>query len=103
MPAPCAPPAAAAALRPLWCLLAQVETHLSHAPLATRKLARCLAVFLLSYSTAYMETLTISHVSARRRARAALLAACLPVYLSATTHQFCANAAPPLHHSVTAA
>lgn len=41
----------------------QVENHLSHAPLGTRKVARALAVFLLSYFTAYMETLTISHVS----------------------------------------
>jgi hypothetical protein len=41
----------------------QVESHLSHAPLATRKVARALAVFLLSYATAFMETLTISHVS----------------------------------------
>lgn len=40
----------------------QVENHLSHASLTTRKIARILAVFLLSYATAYMETLTISHV-----------------------------------------
>eukprot|EP00879_Flechtneria_rotunda_P033226 GHRR01036776.1.p1 GENE.GHRR01036776.1~~GHRR01036776.1.p1 ORF type:complete len:245 (+),score=51.51 GHRR01036776.1:384-1118(+) len=43
-------------------LLRRVESHLSHAPLQTRKVARGLAVFLLSYATAYMETLTISHV-----------------------------------------
>eukprot|EP00879_Flechtneria_rotunda_P029988 GHRR01032466.1.p1 GENE.GHRR01032466.1~~GHRR01032466.1.p1 ORF type:complete len:180 (+),score=33.21 GHRR01032466.1:886-1425(+) len=42
-------------------LLRRVESHLSHAPLQTRKVARGLAVFLLSYATAYMETLTISH------------------------------------------
>lgn len=41
----------------------QVESHLSHASLGVRKLARGLAVFLLAYSTAYMETLTIAHVS----------------------------------------
>ncbi|GBF93808.1 cycloeucalenol cycloisomerase [Raphidocelis subcapitata] len=42
-------------------LLRRVETHLAGSPLAVRKLARALAVFLLSYATAYMETLTISH------------------------------------------
>ena len=41
----------------------QVETHLASAPLHTRKVARCLIVFLLSYATAYKETLTIAHVS----------------------------------------
>jgi hypothetical protein len=46
----------------------QVETHLTGAPLLTRKVARCLIVFLLSYSTAYMETLTISHVGSSMRA-----------------------------------
>jgi hypothetical protein len=53
-------------LRVIACL--QVESHLSHAPLATRKVARALAVFLLSYATAFMETLTISHVSEADRA-----------------------------------
>ncbi|KAF8063107.1 CPI1 [Scenedesmus sp. PABB004] len=41
--------------------LRRVDAHLAHAPLATRRLARGLAVFLLAYGTAYMETLTISH------------------------------------------
>jgi hypothetical protein len=41
----------------------QVESPLSHASLGVRKLARGLAVFLLAYSTAYLETLTIAHVS----------------------------------------
>jgi len=41
----------------------QVESHLSHTSLTTRKLARSLTVFLLAYTTAYMETLTIAHVS----------------------------------------
>lgn len=42
-------------------VLRRVESHLSHASLGVRKLARGLAVFLLAYSTAYMETLTIAH------------------------------------------
>ncbi|KAF6255411.1 cyclopropyl isomerase-like protein [Scenedesmus sp. NREL 46B-D3] len=42
-------------------VLRRVEAHLSHAPLGTRKVARALAVFLLSYATALMETLTIAH------------------------------------------
>eukprot|EP00775_Hariotina_reticulata_P005208 gene5208-5446_t len=42
-------------------LLRRVDTHLAHAPLRIRKLAHALAVFLLAYFTAYMETLTISH------------------------------------------
>jgi hypothetical protein len=47
----------------------QVESHLAHAPLTTRKLARALAVFLLSYATAFMETLTISHVRQQQQQR----------------------------------
>jgi hypothetical protein len=42
--------------------LLKVETQLADKPLATRKAARCVVVFLLSYATAYMETLTIAHV-----------------------------------------
>jgi cycloeucalenol cycloisomerase len=42
--------------------LRRVEAHLSHASLLTRKVARCLVVFLLAYATAFMETLTIAHV-----------------------------------------
>lgn len=44
-------------------VLRRVEAHLSHASLLTRKVARCLVVFLLAYATAFMETLTIAHVS----------------------------------------
>ncbi|KAI8471701.1 MAG: hypothetical protein J3K34DRAFT_416495 [Monoraphidium minutum] len=42
-------------------LLRRVENHMAGASLGARKLARCLAVFLLSYATAYAETLTIAH------------------------------------------
>ncbi len=41
----------------------QVENYLAGSPLSTRKAARILIVFVLSYVTAYMETLTIAHVS----------------------------------------
>lgn len=51
----------------------QVENHLAHTPLRTRKVARALAVFLLSYATAYMETLTIAHVSQSIRAVAVFI------------------------------
>lgn len=44
----------------------QVETQLSQASLGVRKLARALIVFILAYTTAYMETLTIAHVSHRQ-------------------------------------
>ncbi len=41
----------------------QVENQLIGQALIVRKLARVAVVFLLSYATAYMETLTIAHVS----------------------------------------
>jgi hypothetical protein len=44
-------------------MVLQVENALIHKPLTTRKVARTVVVFLLAYATAFMETLTIAHVS----------------------------------------